>query len=196
MLLFATAPFIAAILGYLILGEKVRTITWFAVIIAMAGIAYMFSDQSIHFSLIGSLAALGSAIGFAIFSVALRWGKNDEMLPSVFLSGCFAIIITFFFCIFLKLSLALSIKDISISLSMGVFQVGGGLVLYTIGSKTLSAADLTLLSLAEVVLGPVWVWVFIGEIASKNTLIGGSILLLAITANAISGKRWKPPPIM
>jgi len=129
MLLFATAPFIAAILGYLILGEKVRTITWFAVIIAMAGIAYMFSDQSIHFSLIGSLAALGSAIGFAIFSVALRWGKNDEMLPSVFLSGCFAIIITFFFCIFLKLSLALSIKDISISLSMGVFQVGGGLVL-------------------------------------------------------------------
>lgn len=196
MLLFATAPFIAAILGYLILGEKVRTITWFAVIIAMAGIAYMFSDQSIHFSLIGSFAALGSAIGFAIFSVALRWGKNDEMLPSVFLSGCFAIIITFFFCIFLKLSLALSIKDISISLSMGVFQVGGGLVLYTIGSKTLSAADLTLLSLAEVVLGPVWVWFFIGEIASKNTLIGGSILLLAITANAISGKRWKPPPIM
>ena len=195
MLLFATAPFIAAILGYLILGEKVRTITWFAVIISMAGIAYMFSDQSIHFSLIGSLAALGSAIGFAIFSVALRWGKNDEMLPSV-LSGCFAIIITFFFCIFLKLSLALSIKDISISLSMGVFQVGGGLVLYTIGSKTLSAADLTLLSLAEFVLGPVWVWFFLGEIASKNTLIGGSILLLAITANAISGKRWKPPPIM
>jgi len=196
MLLFATAPFIAAILGYLILGEKVRTITWLAVIIAMVGIAYMFSDQSIQFSLIGSLAALGSAIGFAIFSVALRWGRDDEMLPSVFLSGCFAIIITFFFCMFLKQSLALSFKDISISLGMGVFQVGGGLVLYTIGSKTLSAADLTLLSLAEVVLGPVWVWFFLGEIASKNTLIGGSVLLLAITANAISGKRWKPPPIM
>jgi len=196
MLLFATAPFITAILGYLILGEKVRTITWFAVIIAMAGISYMFSDQSIHFSLTGSLAALGSAIGFAIFSIALRWGKDDEMLPSVFLSGCFAIIITFFLCIFLKLSLVLSFKDTSISLCMGVFQVGGGLVLYTIGSKTLSAADLTLLSLAEVVLGPVWVWLFLGEIASKNTLIGGSVLLLAITANAISGKRWKPPPIM
>ena len=74
----------------------------------------------------------------------------------------------FFFCIFLKLSLVLSFKDTSISLCMGVFQVGGGLVLYTIGSKTLSAADLTLLSLAEVVLGPVWVWLFLGEIASKN----------------------------
>ena len=196
MLLFATAPFIAAILASLFLGEKVRIITWCAVIVAMGGIAYMFADQSTQFSLIGSLAALGSAMGFAIFSVALRWGKDDEMLPAVFLSGCFAIIITFLICLFLKQSLSLSFRDIAISFSMGIFQVGGGLVLYTIGSKALSAADLTLLSLAEVVLGPVWVWLFLGELASNNTLIGGSILLLAIITNAVSGKRWKPPPIM
>ena len=196
MLLFATAPFIAAILASLFLGEKVRIMTWCAVIVAMGGIAYMFADQSTQFSLIGSLAALGSAIGFAIFSVALRWGKDDEMLPAVFLSGCFAIIITFLICLFLKQSLSLSFRDIAISFSMGVFQVGGGLVLYTIGSKALSAADLTLLSLAEVVLGPVWVWLFLGELASNNTFIGGSILLLAIITNAVSGKRWKPPPIM
>ena len=196
MLLFATAPFIAAILASLFLGEKVRIMTWCAVIVAMGGIAYMFADQSTQFSLIGSLAALGSAMGFAIFSVALRWGKDDEMLPAVFLSGCFAIIITFLICLFLKQSLSLSFRDIAISFSMGIFQVGGGLVLYTIGSKALSAADLTLLSLAEVVLGPVWVWLFLGELASNNTLIGGSILLLAIITNAVSGKRWKPPPIM
>ena len=67
MLLFATAPFIAAILANLFLGEKVRIITWCAVIVAMGGIAYMFADQSTQFSLIGSLAALGSAMGFAIF---------------------------------------------------------------------------------------------------------------------------------
>ena len=196
MLLFATAPFIAAILASLFLGEKVRIMTWCAVIVAMGGIAYMFADQSTQFSLIGSLAALGSAMGFAIFSVALRWGKDDEMLPAVFLSGCFAIIITFLICLFLKQSLSISFQDIAISFSMGIFQVGGGLVLYTIGSKALSAADLTLLSLAEVVLGPVWVWLFLGELASNNTLIGGSVLLLAIITNTVSGKRWKPPPIM
>ena len=67
MLLFATAPFIAAIMANLFLGEKVRKITWCAVIVAMGGIAYMFADQSTQFSLIGSLAALGSAMGFAIF---------------------------------------------------------------------------------------------------------------------------------
>ena len=194
MLLFATAPFIAAIMANLFLGEKVRKITWYAVIVAMGGIAYMFADQSTQFSLIGSLAALGSAMGFAIFSVALRWGKDDEMLPSVFLSGCFAIIITLLICLFSKQSLSLSFQDVAISFSMGIFQVGGGLVLYTIGSKALSAADLTLLSLAEVVLGPVWVWLFLGEFASNNTLIGGGVLLLAIITNAVSGKRWKPPP--
>ena len=196
MLLFATAPFIAAVLGYLVLGERVRTTTWCAIIVATGGIAYMFADQSTQFSLTGSLAALGSAMGFAIFSVALRWGKNDEMLPSVFLSGCFAIIITFLISLFLKQSLLLSLHDLSISFSMGIFQVGAGLVLYTIGSKTLAAADLTLLSLAEVVLGPFWVWFFLGEVASNNTLVGGSILLIAIVANALTGKRKKPPPIM
>ena len=196
MLLFATAPFIAALLGYLMLGERVRTATWCAIIVATGGIAYMFADQSTQFSLTGSFAALGSAMGFAIFSVALRWGKNDEMLPSVFLSGFFAIIITFLISWFLKQSLLLSSNDLGISFSMGIFQVGAGLVLYTIGSKTLAAADLTLLSLAEVVLGPFWVWFFLGEVASNNTIVGGSILLIAIVVNALTGKRKKPPPIM
>ena len=196
MLLFATAPFIAAVLGYLMLGERVRTTTWCSIIVAIGGVAYMFTDQSTQFSLIGSFAALGSAMGFAVFSVALRWGKNDEMLPSVFLSGCFAIFITFFISLFLKQSLLLSSQDMGISFFLGIFQVGGGLVLYTIGSKTLTAADLTLLSLAEVVLGPFWVWFFLGEVASNNTIVGGIILLIAIAANALTGKRKKPPPIM
>ena len=80
-------------------------------------------------------------------------------------------------------------------MSMGVFQVGAGLILYTLGSRSLPAAELTLLSLAEVLLGPVWVWLFLGETASANTFIGGAILLVAIVGNAISGKRRKPPAI-
>ena len=72
----------------LFLGEKVRKITWCAVIVAIGGIAYMFADQSTQFSLIGSLAALGSAMGFAIFGSA-RWGKDDEMLPQYF---CLAVL--------------------------------------------------------------------------------------------------------
>ncbi len=195
MLLFATAPFMAAILGWIILRERVRRATWIAIGVAIAGIAIMVSNKSGGVALIGSLAALGSALGFAVFTVALRWGKSGEMLPSVFLSGIFAIFITFAICRISGLSVVLSANDGSIAMGMGVFQVGAGLILYTLGSRSLPAAELALLSLAEVLLGPLWVWVFLGETATVNTLIGGAILLAAIAGNAVSGKRRKPPPI-
>ena len=195
MLLFATAPFMAAVLGWLILRERVRVATWIAIAIALCGIAIMVSDKSGEVAIFGSLAALGSALGFAVFTVALRWGRTGEMLPSVFLSGIFAFVITLGICQLLGLSLALSVRDGGVAMGMGVFQVGAGLILYTLGSRSLPAAELALLSLAEVLLGPIWVWLFLNETASTNTLIGGAVLLIAIVGNAVSGKRRKPPPI-
>ena len=195
MLLFATAPFMAAVLGWLILRERVRVATWIAIAIALCGIAIMVSDKSGEVAIFGSLAALGSALGFAVFTVALRWGRTGEMLPSVFLSGIFAFVITLGICQLLGLSLALTVRDGSVAMGMGVFQVGAGLILYTLGSRSLPAAELALLSLAEVLLGPIWVWLFLNETASTNTLIGGAVLLIAIVGNAVSGKRRKPPPI-
>jgi len=196
MLLFATAPFMTAVLGWMVLKEPVRTATWIAIAVALGGIAIMVADKSGDVALKGSLAALGSAFGFAVFTVALRWGRTGEMLPSVFLSGLFAFVITFAVCHFLELSIALSVNDGSVAMGMGVFQVGAGLILYTLGSRSLPAAELALLSLAEVLLGPFWVWLFLGETASVNTLIGGAVLLAAIAGNALSGKRRKPPPII
>ena len=195
MLLFATAPFMAAVLGWIALQERVRFATWIAIVIAIGGIAVMVADKSGSVALKGSLAAIGSAFGFAIFTVALRWGRAGEMLPAVFLSGLFAIFITLVICLSLQLPLVLSPNDSVISMGMGVFQVGAGLILYTLGSRSLPAAELALLSLAEVLLGPLWVWLFLGETASLNTLIGGMVLLAAIAGNALSGKRLKPPPI-
>ena len=196
MLLFACAPFIAAILGWLFLREKVRKATWISILFAMLGIGIMVQDKSTGSALLGSLAALGSAFGFAVFSVALRWGRSVEMLPAVLLSGIFAIFITSSICLLSGLPFQISVNDTSISMGMGVFQVGAGLVLYTLGSKTLPAAELTLISLAEVLLGPVWVYLFLNEIVTLSTLVGGLILLLAIAGNAISGARRKPPPII
>ena len=195
MLLFATAPFMAAVLGWLVLREPVRAATWIAIAVALGGILIMVSDKTGDVAVQGSLAALGSALGFAVFTVALRWGRSGEMLPSVFLSGLFAIMITFGICQFLELSVVLSLQDGGVAMGMGVFQVGAGLILYTLGSRSLPAAELTLLSLAEVLLGPLWVWLFLNETASLNTLVGGAVLLIAITGNAVSGKRRKPPPI-
>lgn len=195
MLLFATAPFMAAVLGWIMLREPVRAATWVAIAVAIGGIAIMVADKSGGVALRGSLAALGSALGFAVFTVALRWGRTGEMLPAVFLSGLFAIVITLAICLGLGFSVVLSPNDGGIAMGMGVFQVGAGLILYTLGSRSLPAAELALLSLAEVLLGPLWVWLFLGETASVNTLIGGVVLLAAIAGNALSGKQRKPPPI-
>jgi len=196
MLLFAAAPFMAAILGWIFLRERVRKETWVAILFAIVGIGIMVQDKTQGGTvLMGNLAALGGAFGFAVFSVALRWGRSEDMLPAVFLSGIFAIFITSSICLVSGLTFQISFNDISISMGMGVFQVGAGLVLYTLGSKTLPAAELTLLSLAEVLLGPLWVYLFLNEVATLNTLLGGLILLLAIAGNAISGVRRKPPPI-
>ena len=195
MLLFATAPFMAAVLGQLVLKEPVRIATWVAIVIALGGIAIMVADKSGGVAMSGSLAALGSAFGFAVFTVALRWGRTGEMLPSVFLSGLFGFVITLGVCYLHGLSIVLSVQDGGVAVSMGVFQVGAGLILYTLGSRSLPAAELALLSLAEVLLGPLWVWLFLGETTSVNTLIGGAILLAAIAGNALSGKRRRPPAL-
>ncbi|WP_297769795.1 DMT family transporter [uncultured Roseovarius sp.] len=196
MMLFASAPLMAAILGRLILRESVRPATWVAIAVASIGIAIMVWDKSSGAALRGNLAAIGSALGFACFTITLRWGKATEMMPAVFLSGLFAVLIMGAICLVLGLGFTLSPNDTGISLGMGVFQVGAGLILYTIGSKTVPAAELTLLSLAEVVLGPVWVWMVLGETATPNTLIGGAVLLTAIAGNALSGARRRPPPPM
>ena len=195
MLLFATAPLLAAILGWLVLRERVHGVTWIAILISFLGIGIMVYGNSNSMILLGSFAALGSALGFAIFTVALRHGRAADMLPSVFLSGIYAILITGSICALIDLKFLLNLSDGLIAMGMGIFQVGAGLILYTIGSKTLLAVELTLLSLAEVILGPLWVFFFLNETASRNTLIGGAIVLLAIAGNALSGARRKPPMI-
>ncbi len=131
-------------------------------------------------------AALGSAIGFAVFTLALRRGRSTEMLPTVFLSGLLAIPVTGLICISTGSSVFLSQNDAVIALAMGIFQVGLGLVLYTIGSKTIPAAELTLLSLSEVMLASIWVWIFLNEIPDSFTLIGGTIILSALAGKAFA----------
>ena len=193
MLLFACAPFVTAILGRMVLKEKVRPATWVAIVVALCGVSIMVSGDSGQTSMSGNLAALGSSVGFAVFTVSLRWGRTTEMLPAVFLSGLFAIVITGTICLLTGLSLILTPWDSGVAVTMGVFQVGLGLMCYTMGSKFVPAVELTLLSMAEVVLGPVWVWLVLGENASVNTLIGGSVLLAAIAGNALSGTRRRAP---
>lgn len=196
MFLFASAPFFAAILGWMILRESVRRSTWIATAVAILGIGIMVIDGISAGHIIGNSAALISALGFAVFTIALRWGKLEDMLPAVFLAGVFATLVSLVVCFTKGYPFTLSINDAGIALGLGVFQVGMGLAVYTIGSKVVPAAELALLSMTEVLLGPFWVWLFLGEKTSTYTLAGGLILLLAIAGNALTGLRRKPVPVI
>ncbi|MDH3635902.1 MAG: DMT family transporter [Gammaproteobacteria bacterium] len=196
MFLFASAPFLAAVLGWIILREQVRKATWFAMIFASLGIAVMVIDGISAGQAAGNLTALLSALGFAVFTIALRWGKLEDMLPAVFLAGIFAMITAAVVCEVQGHGFTVPRNDILIAVALGVFQVGLGLTVYTLGSRVVPAAELALLSMTEVLLGPFWVWIFLGETASLYSLGGGLILMLAIAANALSGLRRKPVPVI
>ena len=195
MLLFAVAPFMTAILGLLVLREPVRKATWIAMAVSLFGVAIMVVGGIALGHWLGNVAALFSALGFAVFTITLRWRRSDDTLPAVFLGGVFAIVVSGAVCLATGQTFALLLPDMGIALAMGVFQVGAGLVLYSLGSKAVPAGELALLSMTEVLLGPIWVWLFLGETASIATLIGGAILLSALAGNAISGLRRRPLPI-
>jgi drug/metabolite transporter (DMT)-like permease len=162
----------------------------------MTGIAIMVWEGISLGRISGNVAALISALGFAVFTITLRWRKVEDMMPTVFLAAVFAIIVSAVTCLFAGYSLVLPARDVLVASSLGVFQVGAGMVVYTIGSRAVPAAELALLSMTEVVLGPFWVWLFLGETADVYTLLGGGVLLAAIAGNALSGLRNKPVPIL
>jgi len=196
MFLFASAPFLAAFLGWILLRETVRGATWIAMLVALLGIVLMVANGISAGRLGGNLIALLSASGFAVFTIALRWGKLEDMLPAVFLAGVFATATAALVCALGGHDFAIPANDIGIALALGIFQIGCGLTIFTIGSKVVPAAELALLSMTEVLLAPIWVWLFLGETADPETLLGGAVLMLAIAGNAASGLRRKPVPVL
>ncbi len=185
--LFAAAPFFAAILGWLILREPVRPATRVALAVAVLGMAVMVREGLAIGALAGNVAALLSAFGFAIFTVSLRRGLLRDMMPSVVMGAGFAALVALAIMAAQGQTPAASARDIAISLAMGAGLLACGLMLYTMGSRVVPAAELTLLSLIEVILAPVWVFLLLGETASAGTFLGGGLVLVAIAGNALSG---------
>jgi drug/metabolite transporter (DMT)-like permease len=191
LLFFAASPFVAAVLGRIVLHEAVRPATWVAIGIAVFGILIMVRDGLDSGAFFGNMAALLSAAGFGTFSVVLRWGRVGDMLPAVLLGGVFSAIVAAVVLVVQGAVIVVSVHDMGVALAIGAFVVALGLVMFTLGSRVVPAAELTLLSLIEVLLGPIWVWLFLGETASGNTLIGGTVLLAAVLLNGLAGAARK-----
>lgn len=189
--ILSAAPFVAAPLAWLVLGERVRGATWAAMAVAVVGVGVMVAGGVRAGLVFGNLMALMTAVGFAVFAVSLRYGRRVDMLPTV----CVAGVITAVASGVMAESYIYTARDFGLSAAMGVVQIGAGMILFTMGSRHVPAAELTLLSLTEVVLAPIWVWLAMGEAPSVPTLVGGAIVFAAITGRALSGMRRTPPPL-
>ena len=183
LLCLAAMPFITALLGFLFLKEKISVNVWIAIFVATIGVAIMATGSSSLGSINGLIFGLASALGFSIFSVSLRWRKETPKFTTVAIAGLFC-------CLFsLVVILQNDLNFLSSSKNEGLFALHGtfvclGLILYSIGSKAIPAAELTLLSLTEVIGGIFWVWIpifGINEIPTNNTIIGGFLIFMAIT---------------
>ena len=185
LLLFACAPIFTAILSPILLRETISLRTIMSILIAFLGVLIMVWSDFGAGDWKGNLSAVISAMGFSFFTINLRINKHLQMLPSVFSSGIISSFVAFLIILFSNYSFQLIDTDFMIIFILGVFQVGGGLVLYTLGSKFVPATQLTILMLGEVFLGPVWVWIFIGEKVLYNTILGGSLICFAVLYNAL-----------
>ena len=181
LFIFSCAPFVAGFLGWIILGERVTTRTWIAIGVAMAGLAVMVGSELAVSRYLGTLLALWIPIAYAASIIAVRRSKRDNMLVALCLAGLVAGGLSAFF----VTDYALTPRDLIISLYLGVFQVGVGFTLVVLGSRYVPAAQVGLLALVEPVLAPIWAWMGVGEVPGLATIVGGTIIFLAIATDGI-----------
>ena len=181
LFIFSCAPFVAGFLGWILLGERVATRTWFAIGVAMAGLAVMVGSELAVSHYLGTLLALWIPIAYAASIIAVRSSKRDNMLVALCLAGLVAGGLSAIF----VTDYALTSRDLIISIYLGVFQVGVGFTLVVLGSRYVPAAQVGLLALVEPVLAPVWAWMGVGEVPSLATIVGGTIIFLAIASDGI-----------
>ena len=182
LLCLAAMPFFTALLGFLFLKEKISFNVWIAIGIATIGIIIIALGNTEKSSLIGLIFGMTSSIGFSVFSVTLRWRKETPKFTTVAIAGLFCVIVALTFIAITKSQI------LSTSYNGAMFSLHGtivclGLILYSIGSKAIPAAELTLLSLTEVIGGIFWVWLplfGINEVPTANTIIGGFFLFMSI----------------
>ena len=191
LIVLAIAPLLTAVLAWAVLKAAIPLRTWLAIAIAMAGITWMFAGGlSIESptSLMGMLIAFGAPLASAInFVVLKRRGQSVDLIPAVFLGGVISAALMLPFAVpFLAQPL-----DVLLLAVLGFFQLGLPCMLLVMAARHLSATELSLLALLEVLLGPLWAWLGAGEVPSGTTVFGGALVLGALVLNELAAARQR-----
>jgi drug/metabolite transporter (DMT)-like permease len=180
----ALAPILAAALGTVI-GDPVRPRTWLAMAIAVAGVAVMVGGPG-RPSLLGQGLSLVMTASFAATLVITRHRRDVSMAPAT----CLSQVLVFLLAAPFTAPGSAGALDVTLLATLGLTQIGLGFVFLTIGGRLIPAGEVALITLLEIVLGPLWVWLFLSERPSTATLVGGAIVLGAVLLEA----RTEPAP--
>ena len=185
LVVMSVSPLITALLANAFLKDPVPVRTLVAAGVAAAGIAWMFSsDLSAHYA--GMAIAFLIPVASAVNVVVLRASAARlDLVPAVMLGGALSCLIMLPF----ALPFSASAKDIALLAFLGFFQLAVPCMLLVVASRSLLAPEIALLSLLEVVLGPLWAWLGAGEIPAAATLTGGAIVLAALAGNELAALR-------
>ena len=177
----AIAPVIAALLGWRMLGERLSARTVVAMGVALVGVGVMVGSPG-GGSALGDALSIVMSLSFAVAIVIARSHREVSMAPATGLAQLMLLIVAA--PIALAGGVSLGTSDVLWLALFGAGQIGLGLILLTIGARLIPAAQVALISLLEVVLGPLWVWLAVGQKPAPATLIGGAVVVVAVVMQA------------
>jgi len=185
LVVMSIGPYLAGLLGWLILGERVRARSWVTMAVTVAGTVIMVSGSWGAGTLTGDLLALGMAAAFAVGVVAVRANPGVPMGPAAAVGALLASALALPF----ATPFAVGERDLVLLVLFGM-QFAGGFLLFTAGAAAIPAAEASLIGLLETVLGPLWVWLLLGEQPGPWTLLGGGLVLAAVVTHAALDLFW------
>jgi drug/metabolite transporter (DMT)-like permease len=192
LFILAVSPMLAAVLARVTLGEPITRRTVLAMALALVGVTVMLGAPG-EGSLAGDGLAFLTALAFAVMVVITRWRHDVSMAPATGLSQLILV------AAFLPFASPGEIGDADVFwlATLGIGQIGLGFALLTVGARLIPAAQVGLITLLEVVLGPLWVWLALDERPSTLTLVGGAIVIVAIVIQTRGAPSAEPdaPPI-
>ncbi|WP_423679699.1 MULTISPECIES: DMT family transporter [unclassified Undibacterium] len=183
------APLFTAFLAWMILRERIPARTWWAIAAACLGMGWMFAGSLSEVDqrgLLGMLIALGVPVAASVNVILMKKGGHAvDLIPAVFLGGSISALVMLPF----ALPLQASLHDVLLLAILGFFQLGLPCMLMVRASASLSAPEISLLCLLEVLLAPIWAWLGAGEMPAQATITGGAIVLIALILNELASMR-------
>jgi len=189
ILLQYTGPIITAFIGAAFLKERARLEHWIAFVLVAGGMIVMFMDKLGGGQMLGNILAVLSAVTFSFYFVFMRMQKDGSPLESILLSHGIVAAIGITASVFLPMP-TVTLKAVGAIAALGLFQVGVSAILFAAAIKRISAVSANLIAVIEPVFNPIWVFLALGEAPGSKAVIGGLIIVVAVTgASIISAKR-------